>query len=126
MAENALEINHAAKRHMSRPASPGTIVPSIETSSDFDFDLENGEDDLLADALDKVERDCRARDPFENYETHRALEQSLSPNLEGRISSANRSFEAAAVTEISYEDLLEETLTCMCHYLFVLTPLTDI
>ena len=97
---------------MSLIDSPRTVVPSIEGSDDIDFDLGNGEDLLLAEVLDKVEqgRKTPRQDPFEDYETHRRLEDSLSPQPERSTPLAQRSLEAAAI-EIVYDDLLDETFT---------------
>ena len=98
---------------MPLPANADGAIPSIETNSDLEFDLLNDEDDLLACALEKIEREHSiAIEAQEEYEVHRALEQSLSPEPEPRKSIPAQSLEAATI-ELKREDLLDDNFTGM-------------
>ena len=96
---------------MSASAGTEVVVNSVEAGGD-DFDLENGEDDLLAEALDKVQRAHSAppEDESDEYETHRILEQSVSPPPD-RPYSVKRVASVAPPIEIKYDDIFDDTFT---------------
>ena len=92
------------------PRYIGAITRSSETSSDLDFDLEHGEEELLAAALDSIEREHSTPpdQELDEYETHRILEQSVSPPPDLAPVAAERQTSAAPL-EIKYEDIFDET-----------------
>ena len=78
----------------------------FDNDSDFGFDLD--EDDLLADALAKVERDSRqpSKQPLEKHETCRSVEQSFHLPVED--STVKPDSIGGPALEIGYEDIFDE------------------